>query len=992
MERSTDLKAQRLAAMQATQGGPPRRTSNPFFGVGPITDATSDEVDSRLLRFQFEHWLEQNYRKLDDKGNDLGPFTVAEISRSMHRGYPADKILLDMMREIHRYFEFPKSNRMAVGLGGGHSGFTVCLMHLMSAHDAAQNIYVDTPKPESESGKAGGFFRQSWGAQIVELQRFAKGGDENRIHFAEREGQIPDAVTMERMGIKLFIGVGHETTGATTYTRAEVDNLLEWLERNPQEHHAVLDATSMLGAMPWGEDVVRRVMAECCLFMPFQKAIGGISGYFAASFTPQALVQIEANQKNPSWAIPRQLKLAAPLDAKLPLSGERSVQVGPFYDPAQNKMVGGVINTYSTLAFAETTFGLLRSERRLGSVSDLNRRSIANRAAINEWVAAHPLLALGVEDAEHRGAAVTLLKVVDPQVTDLALYARIIARSKQLLGYEGLTHPNGEREPGLDVARYVNAFPGTAGDYRAWIGGIRAPEDVTALLDNLRYAYLRAKIVVLEEELAQAGVTFAAAKPVSADTRRDDAKRAYKILVCDPVGLKLDGNGQQDASAVRAHIEGKGGVFHAGPYDAGATLAPGRIHFFYQPDLSTEAEILPLTCDGHYDGVIAAATLIPKGARFAVGGVRIGAGTGNMASESWGGGSGEGGTAVLMNTPSFNSRATAHMVMKALLRVAPELPFEALHQRVVARDFDTGRDLKSYPVQKLEGKKLAIFGFGNIGREVAKLAQTFGMHVVIHARPRHQAWIESEGFAFAADKVEAARGADFISPHTGLGTFNAATGKYVNADVINADVLNVLNRGAVLVNFDRGEVVNAAELEAALSSGQVRFACVDADIFVDAKSGAASGPLVPYLAVEARHPDKLLLLPHVAADTDHDSRVAGAKQAVNQMFDLIQFGRVSNLKGSLPDGLTSAGSVTVAGVGQVSSGALAAAVADDAFITAARQAAETSAALWGALASTTDPARRKALLERYGADVVKTGNAYATLLDQRGLRGPFLAE
>ncbi|HTH07617.1 MAG TPA: hypothetical protein VL916_17190, partial [Ilumatobacteraceae bacterium] len=115
----------------------------------------------------------------------------------------------------------------------------------------------------------------------------------------------------------------------------------------------------------------------------------------------------------------------APLDAKRPLTGERSVNAGPIYDPAQDKMLGGVINTYSTLAFAETTFGLPRSERRLGSVSELNRRSMANRAAINEWVAAHPMLELGVAEPERRGAAVTLLKVNDRDITDPAIHARV---------------------------------------------------------------------------------------------------------------------------------------------------------------------------------------------------------------------------------------------------------------------------------------------------------------------------------------------------------------------------------------------------------------------------------------------------------------------------------------------------------------------------------------------------------------------------------------
>ena len=128
-------------------------------------------------------------------------FTSGEIARSMHRGYPADKFLLDMMREIHRYFGFPKSNKMAVGLGGGHSGFTVCALHLISVHDKAQQVFVDTPAPESEAAKASGFFRQSWGAQIVEMMRYARGGDEGRIHFAGQEGLIPSSDTLTRMGI-----------------------------------------------------------------------------------------------------------------------------------------------------------------------------------------------------------------------------------------------------------------------------------------------------------------------------------------------------------------------------------------------------------------------------------------------------------------------------------------------------------------------------------------------------------------------------------------------------------------------------------------------------------------------------------------------------------------------------------------------------------------------------------------------------------------------
>jgi lactate dehydrogenase-like 2-hydroxyacid dehydrogenase/phosphoserine aminotransferase len=983
-----DLKKQRAAAIDATKHGPPKRTSNQFFGVGPITDATGDEVEARLLRFEFEAWLEKNYRKLDDKGLDVGPFTAGEIARSMHRGYPADKFLLDMMREIHRYFGFPKSNRMAVGLGGGHSGFTVCALHLLTADDATQHVFVDTPAPETEAAGKGGFFRQSWGAQLVEMLRYSRTGDETRMHFGTDEGAIPPANALENMGVKLFFGVGHETTGATTYTEKDIENLLEWLDRNPAEHHAVLDATSMLGAMPWRDEIVTDVMAKCCMFMPFQKAIGGISGYFVASFTPHALRLIDANQTHPGWAIPRQLKIAVPADARRPLSGARRSDLGPIYDPAQDRMLGGVINTFSTLAFGETTFGLLRSERRIGSAAEMNRRSVANRQVVNDWVAANPLFELGVADPDCRGAAVTLLKVKDPDIVDPAIHARIVAKSKQLLGYEGITHTDGRHESGLDTARYINAFPGTPGDYRAWIGGIRQPDDVTAFLENLKYAYLRAKIAVIEELLAGEGHAVLESAKADSGGRKDDPARAYKVLIADLVGLKFDKHGRPDPSEVRAHIEAKGGVFHMGPLGNATKLARGKIHFFYQPGLSTEAEILPQTDKGQYDALIAAATIIPKASVFPLGGVRIGAGTGNMGSASWGGGNGEGGEAPLMNTPSFNSRATAQMVMKALLSVAPNLPVDTLHRRVVSGDFDTGKNLCEFPTEKLEGKRIAIFGYGNIGREVAKLAKAFGMEVVIHARPHHRPWIESEGFIFAATPQEAAQGAHFISPHTGLGVFNSVTGKYANAGVVDAAVLGAASDGVVLINYDRGELVDIGALDAGLASGKVSYVAVDADIFKNPGTGKLSGPLVPYRDLETKYPGKLQLLPHAAADTDHLSRVQGAEQAVDQIFDVIQYKRVTNLKGSLPAGYEDAGSKTVTGIGRVSLQALNRAAADEGSLQEIRRLSEQMAAVWGAFSVSANPDRLDDLINRHGATLIRNINRYGTLMQKLGLEGP----
>ena len=53
-----------------------------------------------------------------------------------------------------------------------------------------------------------------------------------------------------------------------------------------------------------------------------------------------------------------------------------------------------------------------------------------------------------------------------------------------------------------------------------------------------------------------------------------------------------------------------------------------------------------------------------------------------------------------------------------------------------------------------------------------------------------------------------------------------------------------------------------------------------------------------------------------------------------------------------------------------------------------RDAAEAIAAIWGALAATTDPDRRRELIERHGAALVMNSNRYGTLMRKLGLEGP----
>lgn len=470
--------------------------------------------------------------------------------------------------------------------------------------------------------------------------------------------------------------------------------------------------------------------------------------------------------------------------------------------------------------------------------------------------------------------------------------------------------------------------------------------------------------------------------------RKDNSNKAYKVLIADLIGLKFASNGSPDHSEVKAYIEETNGVFHDGLCQDNASLEVGKIHYFYQPNLSREEELLPITKDGQYDATIVAATFLPEASKFIEGGVRIGAGTGNMGSASWGGGNGDGGIAPLMNTPSFNSRATAQMAIKAMLKVLPDIDVSALHKRVCAQDFDTGKNLCEYPTEKVEGKTIGIIGFGNIGREVACLAKAFGMKVRVYARPHHKEWIVSEGFTYATSPQDAAKGADVLSPHTGLGPFDANTCKFANDSMINSDVLSVMNEGAILINYDRGEVVNADALDTALTSGKIRYAAIDADLFKDAETGELSGPMVPYLALQKNHAGKLELLPHAAADTEHVSRVEGAKQAVDQITQCIRYKSVMNLKGDLPEGYSNAGSVTVNGVGKVTANKLNKVAQDESALSTIQKHAENLSAYWAEIAAASGETRQK-LIDKKGAELIKSSNTYISLIEKMGLKGPY---
>lgn len=117
-------------------------------------------------------------------------------------------------------------------------------------------------------------------------------------------------------------------------------------------------------------------------------------------------------------------------------------------------------------------------------------------------------------------------------------------------------------------------------------------------------------------------------------------------------------------------------------------------------------------------------------------------------------------------------------------------------------------------ITELAGKTLGIVGNGSLGQAVAKLADAFGMNVLISERPNtlvvRQGRISFEQLITQAD---------IISLHCPQTT--------ETENLINADVLAKMKSTAMLINTARGALVNSSDLLIALKNKQIAYAVLD---------------------------------------------------------------------------------------------------------------------------------------------------------------------
>jgi glycerate dehydrogenase len=168
------------------------------------------------------------------------------------------------------------------------------------------------------------------------------------------------------------------------------------------------------------------------------------------------------------------------------------------------------------------------------------------------------------------------------------------------------------------------------------------------------------------------------------------------------------------------------------------------------------------------------------------------------------------------NVPGYGTQSVAQFTFALLLELAHRVGHHA--DTVRAGRWTRSPDFCywDFPLVELHGQTFGVIGFGQIGRAVAKLAEAFGMNVLVHSRsrpadlPAHYRFVSLEGLLAESDVV---------SLHCPLTPENKG--------FINAARLALMKPSAFLLNTSRGPLLDERAVANALNENRLAGAAVD---------------------------------------------------------------------------------------------------------------------------------------------------------------------
>ncbi len=166
----------------------------------------------------------------------------------------------------------------------------------------------------------------------------------------------------------------------------------------------------------------------------------------------------------------------------------------------------------------------------------------------------------------------------------------------------------------------------------------------------------------------------------------------------------------------------------------------------------------------------------------------------------------------VVNVPTYGERTVAEYTFALMLalsrRILPSI--EQVKQGTIDPSLVHGHDLF--------GKTIGIVGMGRIGKNVAKLAEAFGMKVLAYD-PFAKAENFSDFNVSIVDLSEVLKSSDFVTVHAPLTNDNK--------HLFNSNKFAEMKQGSIFINTARGELMVTADLIEALESGHLAGAGID---------------------------------------------------------------------------------------------------------------------------------------------------------------------
>ena len=163
---------------------------------------------------------------------------------------------------------------------------------------------------------------------------------------------------------------------------------------------------------------------------------------------------------------------------------------------------------------------------------------------------------------------------------------------------------------------------------------------------------------------------------------------------------------------------------------------------------------------------------------------------------------------VVFNTPGANANGVKELVFAGMLYASRDIVggIEWVAKEKDQEDIDklAEKQKKQFAGCEIMGKKLGIHAYGNVGRNVARIAKGFGMEIYAFDAFCPKEVIEKDGVKAVGSAEELYSTCDVVSLHI------PATAETKNS--INYALVNKMPKGGLLVNTARKEVINEAEL------------------------------------------------------------------------------------------------------------------------------------------------------------------------------------